>query len=105
MEFIETSVFTKTITEALTDDEFRSLQSMLSLSPASGSLIRGSGGIRKVRWARNKRGKSGGLRIIYYWITKDDQILLLFAYSKSVKEDLTPAQLKQLKKLVITELE
>jgi mRNA-degrading endonuclease RelE of RelBE toxin-antitoxin system len=105
VEFIETSVFTKIITEALTDDEFRSLQSTLSLNPASGSIIRGSGGIRKVRWSRGKRGKSGGLRIIYYWITNDDQILLLLAYSKSEKDDLTISQIEQLRKLVKTELE
>lgn len=100
MEFIETSVFTKLSESLLTDDELHQVQMTLLLYPAMGHLIPHSGGLRKLRWASGNKGKRGGLRIIYYWMTKDDQIYLLHAYTKSKQEDLTPAQIKILKGLI-----
>jgi mRNA-degrading endonuclease RelE of RelBE toxin-antitoxin system len=49
------------------DERYAALQVFLSNRPAAGDLIRGSGGIRKVRWSGSGRGKRGGLRVIYYW--------------------------------------
>ncbi|MDF8365859.1 type II toxin-antitoxin system RelE/ParE family toxin [Achromobacter anxifer] len=100
MVFVETSVFTRQITSLLTDDGYRDLQQMLLEDPACGNVIPGGGGIRKVRYARPGTGKSGGLRVIYYWITDDDQLLMLLAYPKSVRDDLTQAELAQLRALV-----
>ncbi|MBN6742751.1 type II toxin-antitoxin system RelE/ParE family toxin [Acidithiobacillus sp. MC6.1] len=88
MEFIETTTFTRLILELLTDDEYRDLQNILVENPERGDIIRGGGGIRKLRYALPGRGKSGGIRVIY-WITKDDQILMLLAYPKSKKDNLT----------------
>jgi hypothetical protein len=65
-----------------------------------GDLIRGSSGIRKVRWATQGRGKRGGLRVIYYWITRRSHILLLTLYSKAEAADLTPSEVKALRVLV-----
>ncbi len=56
--------------------------------------MQGSGGARKIRWASEGRGKSGGVRVIYYWITADEQILLLTIYAKSEQGNLTAADLK-----------
>ncbi len=67
-------------------------------------IIKGSGGIRKLRWAGSGRGKRGGIRVIYYYFTKDEQIYMLYAYPKSKKDDLTADQLKQLKQLVEEQL-
>ena len=64
--FVETPLFTKLLADYLSDDEYRELQSVLSQSPESGSVIPGSGGIRKLRWSMSGRGKRGGLRVIYY---------------------------------------
>lgn len=58
VEFIETSVFTKTVTELLSDEELGSFQSMLAVNPDAGSIIRGSGGIRKIRWSRGNPGQT-----------------------------------------------
>ena len=69
------------------------------IRPSAGSLIRGSGGLRKVRWKSPGEGKRGGLRIIYHW-EAPDKIYMLFPYRKSEQEDLTPAQIKALSKLV-----
>ena len=68
--------------------------------PDSGKIIRGSCGLRKLRWSAGRHGKRGGIRVIYYWFVSQDTLLFLFAYSKSEQGELTPEQLKQLKKVV-----
>ena len=65
-----------------------------------GPVIRGGGGIRKVRISLGSRGKSGGARVIYYWAVRRDVILLLYAYPKNVAANLTPNQTAQLAKAV-----
>lgn len=84
----------------LADEDYRALQNHLITQPDSGAIIRGSGGLRKVRWAAGGKGKSGGLRVIYYWLTADDQIMFLTLYGKGEKENLSAAELKQVVKLI-----
>ena len=67
MLFIEASTFSKLLPKYLTDEEYRALQSLLMQRPEAGAVIKGSGGVRKVRWAPSGSGKSGGVRVIYYW--------------------------------------
>ena len=100
LTFAETTIFTRQITELLSDDELNALQWVLMANPDRGDLIRGSGGLRKIRWAGSGRGKRGGLRIIYYWHVPGSTILFLLAYPKNEQEDLTPAQLKVLKSII-----
>jgi hypothetical protein len=104
MVFIETSLFTQLVLELLTDDEYRALQNSLLKRPEQGNVIKGSGGIRKLRCAAKGKGKSGGIRVIYYWITTQRQILLLLAYPKNKQDDLTDAELAMLRALVEKEL-
>ena len=84
MLFIETSIFTKQIKELVSDDEYRELQLELLVQPDKGDLIK----------------NGGGIRVIYYWITEDDQIFMLLAYPKSVKENLTDKETAILRQLV-----
>jgi hypothetical protein len=100
MQFIETSIFTRQVTTLLTDDEYSQLQVALSAHPDAGAIIPHSGGLRKIRWAMSGKGKRGGIRAIYYWIVAEDQILMLFMYPKSEKDDLTQQQLKVLREIV-----
>jgi hypothetical protein len=100
MVIIETSIFTRQVRDLLSDDEYRELQVALVHRPHVGSIIKASGGLRKVRWAVKGRGKRGGVRVIYYWAVPSDQLLMLLLYSKSEHDDLTPVQLKTLKKIV-----
>ena len=100
MRFVETPVFTVQVVKLLGDEEYRALQTSLILRPEQGALIRGSGGLRKMRWGAAGRGKRGGVRAIYYWWRPDETFLMLFAYAKNVQEDLTPAQVKALGRLV-----
>jgi hypothetical protein len=100
MEFIETPTFTRMVTVLLSDDEYRALQNTLVENPERGDLIKGGGGIRKLRYAAQGRGKSGGIRVIYYWLKDNHQIYMLVAYPKSKKEDLTDKETAVLREFV-----
>ena len=103
MVILETSVFTRQVRQTLTDDAYRDLQLELVGHPDAGVLIQGSGGLRKLRWSVAGRGKRGGLRIIYYWAVAQDQLLMLFLYRKSKREDLEPEQLRRLRAVIEVE--
>ena len=96
MIFIETSIFTKILPGYLSDDEYRGLQSYLLQKPDAGDIVRGSGGVRKVRWAKAGKGKSGGVRAIYYWKKSEHEIWMLTMYSKSEKGTISGHILKQI---------
>jgi len=100
MVIIETPIFTKQLLATLSEEEYRLFQAALLDRPDSGKVIPGSGGLRKLRWGMEGRGKRGGVRVIYYLVTAKDTILLLFMYPKNVQDNLTQDQLKQLKKIV-----
>ncbi len=97
-------ILTRQIAALLGDDEYGVFQSRLAANPGLGAVIKGGGGIRKVRVATGSRGKSGGARIIYFWVVRRHLILLLFAYPKNVTVDLTPKQISQLARVVKEEL-
>ena len=100
MVIIETRIFTRRIKELMSDDEYRALQETLVNRPGMGDIVQGTGGLRKVRWKQEGRGKSGGVRVIYYWMTEDEQLYMLYVYPKSKQEDLTAEQKKDLKSIV-----
>jgi len=80
----------------LTDEEYRGLQNYLLQKPDAGDLIKGSGGVRKVRWAPAGSGKSSGIRAIYYWKKSDHEIWMLTLYSKSERASIPGHTLKQI---------
>ncbi len=96
MEIIEALIFTKEIVKILSDDEYQELQCALIENPQLGRLIQGGAGLRKLRWSSAGTGKRGGLRVIYYYLTRDDQIYLMLPYRKSKQGDLTKDQLKKM---------
>jgi hypothetical protein len=100
MEFIETPTFTRLLTSLLTDDEYVGVQNILVETPDRGDVIKSGGGIRKLRYALPGRGKSGGVRIIYYWIRDNQQIYMLLIYPKSKKDNLTDKETAILRELV-----
>lgn len=100
MVFVETSIFSKLLGNFLRDDEYRLLQNHLIEHPGAGDVIRGSGGVRKVRWASGGKGKSGGVRVIYYWAKAEEQTFFLTLYGKGQKENLSAADLKRVLKLL-----
>jgi len=100
LEFIETSQFPRLVAEYLSDDEYCRLQEHLNVQPESGELIRESGGVRKLRWALGKRGKRGGLRVIYYLRQSRQQIWLLTLYDKSTISNMPAHVLKAIKETI-----
>lgn len=96
--FIETKLFTQLVKEYLSDEEYGNLQQYIMKNPEVGKIIRGSGGVRKIRWTREGIGKSGGVRTIYYWAKTRDQIYMLTMYSKSEKENIDKKTLAQIAK-------
>jgi hypothetical protein len=104
--FFETKSFTASLPEYLVDDEYRTLQEALLKNPMSGDVMQGTGGFRKMRWpdSRRQKGKSGGLRVIYYWIDQDKQIWMFAIYNKDEMSDLSPDEKKYLKNAIEAEL-
>lgn len=100
LDFIETSHFTKQIVKLISDDEYAKIQLFLCEFPDFGKIIKGSGGIRKMRCGIEGRGKSGGARVIYYWAVSREQILMLDIYAKNEKENLSPDEVKKLRREV-----
>ena len=96
----ETSVFSKQVQKLLDKESYRLLQLRLVAEPDAGDLIRGTGGLRKIRWEGSGHGKRGGVRVIYYWAQKQDVMLLLLIYGKNQQDDLTPKQKAVLNKLI-----
>jgi mRNA-degrading endonuclease RelE of RelBE toxin-antitoxin system len=100
MVLVETSVFTRQVATALSDDVYHQLQAALAERPDLGARIPGGGGLRKVRWSAPGRGKRGGVRVIYYWVVDRDLIVMLFLYPKNVQGDLSAQQLRVLRRII-----
>jgi mRNA-degrading endonuclease RelE of RelBE toxin-antitoxin system len=105
MIFVETRVFSRQRREHLEEEQFRALQNHLLEKPDTGARIPGTGGLRKLRWSTEGRGKRGGVRIIYVVVETRKIILLLLLYPKNVQDDLSAEQKRVLRELVRAELE
>ena len=99
MIFIESPAFTADVKELLSDEEYGALQNHLVGRPDAGPIITGTGGLRKIRWAVEGRGKRGGARVIYYHVVAEAQIRMILIYRKGIKDDLTPKEKVVLRKL------
>lgn len=96
--FIELSGFSKRRKDLLTDDSFQQMQERLIINPEEGSVIAGTGGFRKLRWSLPGKGKSGGVRIIYYNVMDAGRLYLALIYAKNEADNLTELQKSALKK-------
>jgi len=97
--FIESSAFERICPVYLDDDEYAELQQFLMQDPEAGRVVPGSGGVRKLRWARPGMGKRGGLRVIHFVRYEPNEVWMLAIYAKA-KQDDVPAHI--LKKLLET---
>lgn len=106
MQFVEARAFTAHLPAHLNDLDYRRLQLFLMTNPDAGDVIPDAGGLRKLRWADRRRGKGrrGGLRVIYLWITWDQTIWFLSIYDKDEMTDLTAQERKLLRQMVEDEL-
>lgn len=89
------------VTRKLMDDEERAeLVNYLAYNPTAGAVVPGSGGVRKLRWGLEGRGKRGGARVIYFYHDMDMPLYLLTAYAKNERENLDQSEIKTMRKLV-----
>jgi hypothetical protein len=99
--FIETSEFRRRWSRlGLGEEDLRELQGYLLEHPSAGDTVQGTGGVRKLRWARPGRGKSGGVRTIYIDFADRETIWLITVFSKSEKTDLSPEERSEIKGFV-----
>ena len=95
--FIETSLFSRLVQDYLSEQEYIALQSHLIENPEAGAVIRGTGGVRKLRWAAPGRGKRGGYRVIYFVRRPKGIIWMLTMYPKNVADTIPAHVLKQIR--------
>ena len=93
----ETTIFTRRAEKLLDQEDREELINFLARNPESGDEIEGTGGVRKLRFAAKGKGKSGGVRVIYYFYTDEIPLYALLLYGKNEQDDLTPDQRKAVK--------
>ena len=97
LTFVETKLFTSLVDQYLWDDEYAALQQALTANPDAGDVIRGSGGVRKLRWGLAGRGKRGGIRVIYYLRSRQGEVWILTLYAKNEADSIPGHVLKKIK--------
>ena len=97
LSFIESKLFTRLVSDYLTDDEYSQLQTALAQAPERGAVVAGSGGVRKLRWAQPGRGKRGGIRVIYYAKVSEGVIWMLTIYAKNEEQSIPAHVLRKIK--------
>lgn len=101
VEFVSFDVFNRIWEDlGLSDEDLKDLQEYLIINPEIGSMIQGTGGVRKIRWALKNRGKSGGIRVLYIDFIVYEKIYLLTAYPKNQKDNINDKEKKIIKQLV-----
>ena len=100
MHLYFTRPYERAIRKLLSEDARREMEAAIIAAPDVAPVIRGTGGIRKLRWAGSGRGKRGGIRAIYFWRTARGAIYMLAAYAKADRDDLTATDRKTLARLV-----
>lgn len=100
MEIIRTRVYSKRVAKLLSDKEIIVAEQEITEDPLKFPVISGTGGVRKARAARGNSGKSGGVRIIFYYITNDDMIYMLDIYAKNEQDNITEAEKRIFREIV-----
>jgi hypothetical protein len=95
-----TTGYEKLVAKLLSPGEREAMEAHIAASPMSHPVIAGSGGVRKARWARGSKGKSGGVRTIYFYAASDSVVLMIDIYAKNRKETLTDAEKTAIRKVV-----
>ena len=95
LTIVETSIFARRAEKLLSSEEHEELLFYLALHPLSGDEVPGTGGVRKVRFAARGKGKSGGVRVIYYFFDEENPLYAIFLYGKNEQANLTPEQKRE----------
>ena len=90
----ETRVFARSAEKIWSEDQHAELVDFVAHNPEAGDVIPGTGGVRKLRWARSGSGKRGGARVVYFYYRPDCPLYLLLAYAKAQATDLSTDEKK-----------
>ena len=96
--FIESRHFSRWVVEYLSDEQYLKYQDELIQNPNLGMVVRGSGGVRKLRWPASGRGKRGGYRVIYFVRRSEAVIWMLTIYAKGEIDSIPGHTLKMIRK-------
>jgi hypothetical protein len=101
MTVVETPGFLRDAAAAgLTEQELSELVAYVAANPEAGDIMVGTGGVRKLRWMSQGRGKRGGVRVIYYYHNESLPVFLFNLFAKNEKPNLTRAECNEMKKLL-----
>ena len=98
-EIVSLSGYESQVEALLSEDERMAMEFVIACRPNDHPVIPGTGGFRKARWARGGKGKSGGLRVIYFFIAAPGRVYMAAVYAKSRKETLSAADVSALARL------
>jgi hypothetical protein len=101
VEFVYLSFFERTRKGVLTDAEMKEVEDELLANPRTGVVMANTGGVRKVRAAQGQRGKSGSARVAYLYVEEQSTVYFIIAFPKNVQGNLTDAQKKQVRGVVV----
>lgn len=96
---VELPEFIKRASSLLKDEEKASIINYLAFHPQAGDIMQGTGGIRKLRWSAQGKGKSGGVRVIYYYHNGSVPLFLLTVFGKGEKGNVSKSERNELSKL------
>ena len=99
MTVIETPSFLRDAKRFMDNEEQQEIVAFLAHNPHAGDILQGTGGVRKVRFARAGGGKSGGYRVIYFFHSPDIPLFALNVFAKNEKANINPAERNALKEL------
>ena len=97
---VETLMFEKQWPLYWSENERGAFAATSPMFPIAGSVVPGSGGVRKVRWRRPGTGKSGGVRVIYFTRTTEEEVVLLLIYAKAKTDNITGSKLKEIRRVI-----
>ncbi len=97
---VELSLYQKRAIDLLDQEERREIIDYLASNPDAGDIMQGTGGIRKLRWKRGDSGKSGGVRVIYFYRNMNMPLFLLTLYAKGEQDNLSKAERNNWKKMI-----
>ena len=102
MTVVETGEFVKRVKPLMSDEERAELVAFVGANPEAGEIMPDTGGVRKIRWGLEGKGKRGGARVVYYYHNERLPVFLLSAYAKNQRANLTQAEKNSMKRLTPT---
>ena len=102
MYIYSTRTYERAIRKLLSEEARKEMETSVAAAPDAAPVIRGTGGLRKLRWTGSGRGKRGGIRVIYFWHCDPETIYMLTAYAKGKQDDITAMDKKTFSRLIST---